>query len=104
MRAMIVVAPLLMVTVAGCGWRKQHLTRTHGESYESVFAAQRERVGKAPAEAATGLDAQEAAIISDGYRSGLAPKAGSARQESLILLAPPTTNQPRLPPPSVPKE
>lgn len=104
MRAMCVVT-MVVLTMAGCGWRKQHLTRTQGESYDKAFAVQRERAGKAPAEAVTGLDAQEAAIISDGYRSGLAPRqGGTARQESIILMAPPTSNQPYLPPPSVPKE
>lgn len=104
-RAMCVVASMVVLTMAGCGWRKQHLTRTHGESYETAFAVQRERVGKAPAEAATGLDAQEAAIISDSYRQGLASKeGGTARQESIILMAPPASNQPYLPSPSVPKE
>lgn len=104
MRAMCVVASMVLLSMTGCGWRKQHLTRTHGESYVAAFAAQRERVGKAPAEAATGLDAQEAAIISDSYRSGLAPKGGAVSQESIILMAPPTTNRPYTPAPSVPKE
>ncbi len=105
MRAMSVVASMVLLTMAGCGWRKQHLTRAHGESYDGAFAAQRERVGKAPAVAVTGLDAQEAAIISDGYRRGLAPKgSGSAKQESIILMAPPSTNQSYKPAPSVPKE
>ncbi len=104
MRAMCVVASMVLLTMAGCGWRKQHLTRAYGESYDGTFAAQRERVNKAPAEAVTGLDAQEAAIISDSYRRGLAPKGGTARQESIILMAPPSSNQPYTPAPSVPKE
>jgi hypothetical protein len=101
----IVVAVVALMALAGCGWRKQHLTSSHGLSYDSAFAAQRERrPDKAPAVAASGLDAQESAIISDTYRKGLAGKQGTARQEPLILLSPPQPERSNMPPPSVPKE
>lgn len=103
MRRTIVLAALAL-SLAACGWRKQHLTPSYGLSYDSAFAAQRQRVDKPPAVAATGLDAQESAIISDTYRRGLAPKGGTARQEPLILVAPASASRPNLPPPSVPKE
>ena len=32
-----------LLTLAGCGWRKQHLTQGYGLSYDSAFAAQRDR-------------------------------------------------------------
>ncbi len=104
MRAMCVVSSIVLLTMAGCGWRKQHLTQDYGVSYDTAFAAQRERVGKPPAQAVTGLDAQEAAIISNTYKAGLAPKGATARPESIILMAPPTANRPYTPPPSVPRE
>lgn len=101
----IIVAVVGLVTLAGCGWRKQHLTASYGLSYDSAFAAQRERrPDKAPAVAASGLDAQESAIISDTYRRGLAGKQGTARQEPLILLSPAQPERSNMPPPSVPKE
>lgn len=100
----IVVVAMALVTLAGCGWRKQHLTSTHGLSYDAAFDVQRERRDKPPAVAATGLDAQEAAIISDTYRRGLIPQGGTARQEPLILLSPAQQSPAYVPPPSVPKE
>lgn len=100
-----VVAAMTLVLLGGCGWRKQHLTSSYGLSYDSAFAAQRERrPDKAPAIAASGLDAQESAIISDTYRRGLAGKQGTARQEPLILLSPAQPERSSMPPPSVPKE
>lgn len=105
MRKTIALA-VVALSLAGCGWRKQHLIQGYGQSYDSAFASQRERRDKAPAEAAIGLDAQEAAIISDGYRQGLAPsggEGGSSRQP-LILMAPEKPGQPYVPPPSVPRD
>lgn len=105
MRTSIVVSVMALCTLAGCGWRKQHLTASHGLSYDSAFTVQRERrADKAPAVAASGLDAQESAIISDTYRKGLAGKQGAARQEPLILLSPAQPERSNMPPPSVPKE
>ncbi len=105
MREIIAVA-VVALALTGCGWRKQHLSPGHGLSYDSAFGAQRERRDKAPAEAARGLDAQEAAIISDGYRRGLAPKGGGAEsgQQPVILMSPAGSDRPYTPPPSVPKE
>lgn len=100
----IVLAALALAALAGCSWRKQHLTRSFGQSYDSAFDAQRERRDKPPAVAVSGLDAQEAAIISETYRRGLVPKGGTSRQEPLILLSPATQQRPYVPPPSVPKE
>lgn len=105
MRKTIAVA-VVALALGGCGWRKQHLNAGYGLSYDNAFAAQRERRDKAPAEAATGLDAQEAAIISDGYRSGLAPKGSGAEgvQQPIILMSPGGSERPYTPLPSVPKE
>lgn len=101
----IAVSVVALMVLAGCGWRKQHLTSSYGLSYDSAFAAQRDRKpDRAPAVAASGLDAQESAIISDTYRKGLAGKQGAARQEPLILLSPAQPERSNMPPPSVPKE
>lgn len=105
MRITIAVT-VVVLSLTGCGWRKQHLIQGYGQSYDTAFAAQRERRDKAPAEAAIGLDAQEAAIISDGYRRGLAPSSaeGAIAQQPIILMSPEKSGQPYVPPPSVPRD
>ncbi len=50
--------------------------------------------GKA-ASGAPGLDSQEAAIIADSYRTGLAPDGARVQEEPLLILAPGEPNQPR---------
>lgn len=96
------VAFLALAAAAGCGGRKQHLTPDHGKSYDAAFAAQ--RAGGAPAEAVSGLDSQEAAIVSDGYRAGLAPKGQKAEEQPVLLVAPPARERPQPLAPSVPAE
>jgi hypothetical protein len=57
------------------------------------------------AAAATGLDSQEAAIISESYRRSLASKGAAVDESSVLFVAPPSAqsqNRP-LPPPSVPQ-
>jgi hypothetical protein len=93
----------LLLALAACGGGK-HLAKHHGESYQQAFAVQQERVAKPPAVAAVGLDAQEAAITTDNYRQTLAPKGGEAKEEPVLIVAPPSREQPQRPAPSVPKE
>lgn len=92
----------LAAALTGCGGRKQHLSAEHGRSYDAAFAAQRAR--DEPTAAATGFDSQEAAIVSEGYRAGLAPQ-GQKVAIPQVLLVPPTGPE-RVQPlaPSVPKE
>jgi hypothetical protein len=96
------VAVLAVLAIAGCAGRKQHLIPDFGKSFDAAFAAQ--RAGTGPAEAVTGLDSQEAAIISDGYRASLAPKGQKAEEQPLLLIAPPSRERPQPLAPSVPKE
>ena len=98
----IACVALAAAVVGGCGWRKQHLTADHGKSYAAVLAAQSAR--SAPAEAVTGLDSQEAAIISEGYRSGLAPSGQKVKEQPVLLVAPPARERPQPLAPSVPGE
>ncbi|OFX23364.1 MAG: hypothetical protein A2V77_00705 [Anaeromyxobacter sp. RBG_16_69_14] len=83
------LAVLLVASLAGCA--RARITPTHGKAYSAVFAQQ------APAKAkvtgpVSGLDSQEAAIISLSYRRGLASKETQPREEqqSILLLAPPS--------------
>ena len=94
---------LVVATASGCSWRQQHLTRNYGQSYATAFAAQRVSAEKAaPAQAVTGLDSQEAAIICDTYRASLAPKGVAAPEQPLLMIAP--QKAPGKLAPSVPKE
>lgn len=93
----------LLVTVSACGGGR-HLAKNHGDSYLKAFAVQQERTGKPPAAAVVGLDAQEAGITTDNYRGTLAPKGGEAKEEPVVIVAPPSREQPMRLAPSVPKE
>lgn len=90
----------------GCG-TPAHLTEGFGESYRTVYSRQAIRPPQQCAEPVTGLDSQEAAIISESYRRSLAPKGQSTDEEqSLIYMAPRLqgSQQKPLPPPSVPQD
>ena len=95
------VGPLLFA-LTSCGWRRDHLTQAYGESFRASFAAQHQT--KEAASAVTGLDSQEAAIISDAYRASLIPKGVKSAEEPLILVAPPSRERQQPLAPSVPKE
>jgi hypothetical protein len=95
---------LVLAAGAGCGGRKQHLIEGYGSSYDPLFASQRVGKPSAPAVAVTGLDSQEAAIISDDYRQSLAPKGHKVGEEPVVLVAPPSKERPIPLAPSVPKE
>jgi hypothetical protein len=89
MNCSLELAVLLVASLAGCA--RARITPTHGQAYSAVFARQ------APAKAkitgpVSGLDSQEAAIISLSYRRGLASKETQPKEEqqSILLLAPPS--------------
>jgi hypothetical protein len=94
------------LAIAGCASRN-HLTAGHGRSYHEVLARQaaNPEAGSQPV-ASKGLDPQEAAVISQGYRASLAPKGQAAEQEPILLVAPSAQKAgPRgdyMPPASVP--
>jgi hypothetical protein len=94
----LVVAAL----AAGCGWRKTHLLPKYGASVDGAIAAQARPRAK-PAVAVKGLDPQEAAIISEGYRARLAPPGADVEEPKMILVAPQDTRGQKLAP-SVPRE
>lgn len=96
------VPVVLALCLSGCAGDR-HLGQHHGESYLKAFAAQRLRTGR-PAEAITGLDAQEAAITANNYGETLVPKGQKYSDEPMILVAPPSREQPRKLAPSVPRE
>jgi hypothetical protein len=51
-----------------------------------------------------GLDSQEAAIISETYRTSLAPKDAKPKDEPILIVAPPSRDAPAKLMPSVPQE
>jgi hypothetical protein len=100
-RIAIVVCAFL---AAGCSGRQQHIVRDYGQSYDRAFAAQHVRGPRPPATAVVGLDAQEAAIISETYRRDLAPKGAKVEEQPMVITVPPTRdNMQQQLPPSVPK-
>jgi hypothetical protein len=94
---------VLLVALSACGGGR-HLGKGQGDSYLKAFAVQRVRTDQPPATAVSGLDAQEAGITTDNYRGTLAPKDGEAKEEPVVIVAPPTREQPQRLAPSVPKE
>ncbi len=79
---------VLVASLAGCA--RTRITPTHGQAYSAAFAQQAPAKAKATGPV-TGLDSQEAAIISASYRRSLAAKGAQPREEPQILLvAPPT--------------
>jgi hypothetical protein len=101
---MLYIAGVAVALTAGCGWRKQHLRADHGQSYDAAFSAQRARSERTPAAVVSGLDSQEAAIISDSYRASLAPRDRKVEEPPVVLVAPPSRERPPVLAPSVPKE
>ena len=81
------LALVLALLALGCG--RAHLESQYGRSYYAQFALQQERPsGAKRVRAATGLDAQEAAIIAYTYRHGLAPKEAQEKEQPILVVAP----------------
>jgi hypothetical protein len=94
--------------LAGCGDRAR-LTQSHGRAYKEAFARQAMNPNAgAQAKTPKGLDSQEAAIVSDNYRRGLAAKGAKVDDEPMLLVAPgarsPANSGAYMPPPSVPQQ
>jgi hypothetical protein len=98
----------LPLCIAGCAPRN-HLTAGHGRSYHEALARQavNPQAGSQPV-ASKGLDPQEAAVISQGYRASLAPKGQTAEQQPILLVSPSAQKAGArgdyMPPASVPTE
>lgn len=95
---------IALATLAGCAGAAHLGDGTTGRAFRAAAAAQAVRPpSQACAAAVTGLDSQEAAIVSDGYRRSLAPKGAAVEEPEVLFVAPQTTGPRRaLPPPSVP--
>lgn len=91
------------VGIAGCGGRKQHLIEGKGTSYYAAFDGQAVRREHGPATPVAGLDSQEAAIVSQSYRTRLAPKETKPVDQPILMVAP-THGAAQPLAPSVPKE
>jgi hypothetical protein len=100
--ARIIIAATVLLAAA-CG-PTGPLIRKLGSSNDAAFAAQAVRGSQEPARAATGLESQEAAVTANNYFGTLAPKGKEAKQEPMIIVAPPSRERPPPLAPSVPKE
>ncbi|MGC4122021.1 MAG: hypothetical protein QM765_47065 [Myxococcales bacterium] len=95
----------LAASLGGCAGPEHLGSGTTGAATRAVATLQAVRPpSKVAAKAATGLDSQEAAIISEAYRRSLAPKGAAVDEPSVLFVAPNSAKaQGRaLPPPSVP--
>jgi hypothetical protein len=77
----------LILTALGCADRT-HLTPEYGKSFHEFQARQTANPGAGEKDIATkGLDTQEAAMISHGYRASLASKGQEVSREPGLLEA-----------------
>lgn len=97
MKSVAIAAGLAAAALYGCASR-EHLGPRYGVATRAAFAAQviHPDAGSQAAEV-TGLDPQEAAIVSDAYFKSLTPAKQAPREEPLLILAPPQKE--KLPPP-----
>lgn len=95
---------LAALAIPGCS-SQSPLTRAHGRASAEYLKRQAVQPS-AHREAVKGLDSEEAAIVADTYRKGLAPKGARTDEDSQVLLVAPPRRGERPAPlaPSVPKE
>ncbi len=93
----------LGVAALACS-NRQHLSDAYASSYDAAFRVQAPAPAGGPARATTGLDSQEAAIVSDSYRKSLAPKDAKTTDQPVLYVAPPSRDYAQPLAPSVPKE
>jgi len=103
-RALSLATMLVALSPFACA--RAHLTETYGQSYSAFFALQAPSRPKVLGPV-SGLDSQEASIISGSYRKSIAPKDSQAKEQPLLIVAPPSPQQGGYSgmtlPPSVPK-
>jgi hypothetical protein len=98
------LAGVALVAVHAACASRAHMWEASGRSYSAALAQQAPQP-KTPVKGPVGgLDSQEAAIIAQTYRRGLAPKAAQPREAPVLILGQPSaeTGGYSLPPPSVP--
>jgi hypothetical protein len=93
-----------LALATGCADRT-HLRADYGGSVHGAFAAQAANpdAGRKPG-SLPGLDGQEASIIARNYYMSLTPKATTADDRGMLLVAPTKSNEPFMPAPSVPQD
>jgi type IV pilus biogenesis protein CpaD/CtpE len=83
---------LVVLACAGC-FNRAHMTEHYGRAYRQAFDRQVVNPsGVAANKYPKGLDALEASIVVETYRTQLAPKGGGTAQDQMILLSPQATN------------
>ena len=87
-RSLQLAIVVLVAGAFGCGARA-HITPTQGQSYSAVFKEQGPAKAKVTGPV-SGLDSQEAAIISTSYLRSLAPKNAQQKEEPILLVSPPS--------------
>ena len=85
-RSLKLAVMALAVGIIGCA--RAHITPTYGESSSAAFGRQSPAKAKITGPV-SGLDSQEAAIISASYLRSLAPKTVQPKEEPILLVAPP---------------
>lgn len=92
-----------LILAAGCADRN-HLTASYGQAFRTALSRQAANPEAGQAGPSKGLDSQEAAVIASSYRTSLAPEKAKAKQETLLMVAPPTPPAANMPAASVPPE
>jgi hypothetical protein len=85
-RSLKLAVTVLVAGIIGCA--RAHITPTYGQSSSAAFARQSPTKAKITGPV-SGLDSQEAAIISASYLRSLAPKTVQPKEEPIRLVAPP---------------
>lgn len=102
MRTVLLSAALAAaLAAAGCG--RAHLNPHQGETARQAFKAQAVTPPPQWHAPLTGLDAQEAEVVAQGYLRSLAGKARTEEPESVLYVAPPPRGGPVPLAPSVPR-
>lgn len=105
----MILGPFALLVLLGAGaCDRTYMSASHGRAYRSVFARQAvdPLAGDKPRNAKlfNGLDSQEARIVAQTYRKGLAPKEGAPPDQPMVVVAPRGAAREggNMPPPSVP--
>jgi hypothetical protein len=82
----LMMAMLGLGCLAGTGcFSRAHMTDTYGRAYKTAFARQAVNVGASNARTPKGLDALEATIVVETYRTQLSPRAAGFDQQMIMV-------------------